>query len=95
MPHSKLNTKKNIKKLQNVQNFAARIITRSRTFDRITPVLKELKWLSVQSMLIYRDCIRVFKCLRGFVPDYLAKKFKKRSEIHNKDTRNKNKMDIP
>ena len=44
--------KKNIKKLQNVQNFAARILTRSRKFDRITPVLKELKWLSAQSMLI-------------------------------------------
>ena len=72
MPHSKRNTKKNIKKLQSVQNFAARIITRSRTFDRITPVLKELKWLSVQSMLIYRDCLRVFKCLRGFAADYLA-----------------------
>ena len=46
-------------------------------------------------MLIYRDCILVFKCLRGLAPDYLAKKFEKRSEIHNKDTRNKNKMDIP
>ena len=66
-----------------------------RKFDRITPVLKELKWLSVQSMLIYRDCVLVFKCLRGLAPDYLAKMFKKRSEIHNKDTRNKNKMDIP
>ena len=46
-------------------------------------------------MLIYMDCILVFKCLRGFAPDYLAKKFIKRSDIHNKDTRNKNKMDIP
>ena len=35
------------------------------------------------------------KCVRGFAPDYLAKKFKMKSEIHNKDTRNKNKMDIP
>ena len=79
----------------NVQNFAARIITRSQKFDHITPDLKELKWLSVESMLAYRDCILVFKCLRGLAPDYLAKKFKKRSEIHNKDTRDKNKMDIP
>ena len=46
-------------------------------------------------MLIYRDCILVLKCLRGLAPDYIAKKFKKRSEIHNKNTRNKNKMDIP
>ena len=88
-------TKKNINKLQNVQNFPARIITRSQKFDHIAPVLKDLKWLSVESMLTYRDCILVFKCLRGLAPDYLAKKVKKRFEIHNKDTRNKNKMDIP
>lgn len=36
------------------------------------------------------------KCLRGLIIDYLAKKFKKRSEFHNRDTRNKNnKIDIP
>ena len=57
------------------------IITRSRKFDRISPVLKELKWLSVQPMLICRDCILVFKCLRGFAPDYLAKMFKKKSKL--------------
>ena len=88
-------TKKNINKLQNVQNFTARIITRLQKFDHITPVLTERKWLSVESMLVYRDCILVFKCLRGLAPDYPANKFKKRSEIHNKDTRNKNKIDIP
>ena len=36
-------TKKNISKLQNVQNVAAKIITRSQKFDLITPVLIELK----------------------------------------------------
>ena len=46
-------------------------------------------------MLIYRDCILVFKYLKGLVPSYLAKKFNKRSDIHNKDTRNKNKKNIP
>ena len=81
--------------LQNVQNFAARIITSSRKFDHINPVLTELKCLPVESMLIYRDCILVFKCLRGLAPDYLAKKFKNRSNIHNKNTSNKNKMEIP
>ena len=35
-------TKKYINKLQNVQNFAARIITHSQKFDHITPVLTEL-----------------------------------------------------
>ena len=88
-------TKRNINKLQNVQNFTARIITRLQKCDHNTPVLTELKWLSIEFMLIYRDCILVFKCLRGLAPDYPANKFKKRSEIHNKDTWNKNKIDIP
>ena len=46
-------------------------------------------------MLVYRDGILAFKCLRGLVPDYPAKKCKTRSEIHNRDMRNKNKIDIP
>ena len=46
-------------------------------------------------MLVYRDGILAFQVLKGLAPDYLAKKFKTRSEIHNRDTRNKNKIDIP
>jgi hypothetical protein len=38
---------KNIKKLQTVQNFAARIITKVRKFDHITPSLQELNWLPI------------------------------------------------
>ena len=34
----------NIKKLQCVQNFAARIISNTKKYDHITPVLKSLKW---------------------------------------------------
>ena len=67
-----------------IKNFTARIVTRLQKFDYITPVLKEVKWLSVKSMLIFRDCILVFKCLRGLAPYYVAKKLKKRSEIHNR-----------
>ena len=46
-------------------------------------------------MLVYRDGILAFQVLKGLAPDYLAKKFKTRSEIHNRDTCNKNKTDIP
>ena len=86
---------KNINKLQHVQTFAVRIITLLCKFDHIIPVLRELRWLPVSSMLIYRDGILAFKCFRGLTPDYLAKKVKTRSDIHNRDTRNKNKIDIP
>ena len=45
-------------------------------------------------MLVHRDGILAFQVLKGLAPDYLAKKFKTRSEIHNRDTCNKNKTDI-
>ena len=34
-----------IKKLQSVQNAAARLITRSRKYDHITPILFDLRWI--------------------------------------------------
>ena len=47
---------KNIKKLQTVQNFAARIITKVRKFDHITPSLQELNWLPIELLLA---CIEI------------------------------------
>ena len=73
---------KNILKLQSVQNFAARIVSGARKYDHITPVLKELNWLPVSSMLLLRDAILVFKCVKGLAPSYLA-------------ARNKHKLSIP
>ena len=45
-------------------------------------------------MLVYRDGILAFKCLRRLAPAYLAKKCKTRSEIHNRDMCDKNKIDF-
>ena len=47
-------TKKNIELLQTVQNFAARIVSETRKFDHVTPILKQLQWLqsSVASQLL-------------------------------------------
>jgi hypothetical protein len=45
--------KENIRKLQLVQNFAARIVSGKRKFDHISSTIKDLGWLSVQDMLVY------------------------------------------
>lgn len=87
--------KKNIVKLQKVQNFAARIITGARKFDHITPVLKELNWLPVDSVLKYKDGILAFKCVKGLAPNYLSERFITRSLVHNRNTRNKDGLNIP
>ena len=59
---------KNLRKLQHVQNFAARIISGKRKFDHITPVLRELRWLTVkQQPLPKRRCF-YFQMYDGLRP---------------------------
>ena len=87
-------SKKNIVKLQNVQNFAARIITDTRKYDNITPAIRQLNWLPVCHMLKLRDAVMTFKCLKGLAPPYLCDRFTMRSQVHNCNTRNKNMLQI-
>ena len=76
-----------------MQKLAARIVSGARKYDHITPVLKELNWLSVSSMLSLRDAILAFKCVKGLAPSYLADKFATCSIVHSVNTRNK--LSIP
>ena len=71
-------------KFKCIQNFAARIATSMRTYDHITPVLKERKWLPVATQLYFRNAIMAFKCLTSRVPEYLSSQFTKREEISSK-----------
>jgi len=59
-------------KLQTVQNAAARIITGTRKFDHITPVLCDLYWLPVRQRISFKLAMMVYKCLHGLAPSYLA-----------------------
>ena len=61
-----------LRKLQTVQNAAARVVTRSRKFDHITPVLNELHWLPVVQRVRFKLALTVFKCLNGLAPSYLT-----------------------
>ena len=53
-----------IKKLQSVQNVAARLITRSRKCDHITPILFDLHWLPVSERIKFKILLLTFKALR-------------------------------
>ena len=65
-------TATNIKKLQAVQNFASRIITKTQKFEHITPALREIKWLPVNVHLHYRDTVTTFRCIKGLASTYLC-----------------------
>ena len=86
---------KNILKLQSVQNLAARTRTSTRKYDHIQLILRDLNWLNVESTVKYRDGIMVFKCVNGYIPEYLCDQFILQSKIHSRNTRNKDKLAIP
>ena len=61
-----------LKKLQAIQNAAARVVTGTKKFDHITPVLRDLHWFPVRQRIKYKLAMTVYKCLRGLAPTYLA-----------------------
>ena len=61
-----------IQKLQRLQNAAARLITRTKKSDHITPVLINLHWLPIEHRVIFKLLLYTYKALHGLGPDYLA-----------------------
>lgn len=60
-----------LQRLQRVQNTAARVVSRTRKTDHITPVLKSLHWLPIFYRCQYKLLLYVFKALTGNAPSYL------------------------
>ncbi len=54
------------------QNTAARILTRTRISEHITPVLRSLQWLSVTFRIDFKVLLLVYKSLNGLEPKYIA-----------------------
>jgi hypothetical protein len=61
-----------LRQLQSVQNAAARLVTATRKFDHIKPVLRGLHWLPVRQRVTFKIALLVYKCLHGLAPSYLA-----------------------
>ncbi|KAL2097497.1 hypothetical protein ACEWY4_006704 [Coilia grayii] len=67
--------KKTIKQLQLIQNAAARVLTRTKRSDHITPVLRSLHWLLVSYRIDFKALLLVFKSLNRTGPNYLLDMF--------------------
>ncbi len=61
-----------INKLQIVQNAAARVLTRSRKYDHITPILQSLHWLPIKFRISYKILLLAYKALNDLAPVYLT-----------------------
>ena len=61
-----------LRRLQAVQNAAARLVTGARRCDHITPVLRQLHWLPVRQRVVFKIAGLVHQSLVGAAPAYLA-----------------------
>ena len=60
-----------IDRLPNVQNCAARLVTGSKKYDHITPLMKQLHWLPISQRIIYKIVLITYKSLNGSAPHYI------------------------
>ena len=61
-----------LNRVRQIQNTAARIVTLSRRFDHITPILFKLHWLSLDYRMHFKILLLVYKCPNGLAPTYLS-----------------------
>lgn len=61
-----------VKRLQRVQNVAARIVSRTERSAHISPVLYNLHWLPIRYRIIFKVLLLTYRCLKGTAPVYLS-----------------------
>ena len=57
--------------LQRIQNTAARLITRTKKHEHITPILRSLHWLQVHDRVIFKVLLLTYKIVHNSAPSYL------------------------
>ena len=63
--------KYSIDRVQHVFNCAAKLITFSKKYDHVTPLLIQLNWLPVEYRIIFKILLITFKILNGIAANYL------------------------
>ena len=80
------------RKLQRVQNSAARLITRVKQRERITPALIELHWLPIKARIEFKILTLTYKALNNNEPKYLRNMLEISEQRTNVTTRQGNEV---
>ena len=69
-----------VKKLQTVQNAAARVVTKTGKFDHISDKMRNLEWLPVGYRIKYKINLLTWKALNNMSPEYISDMISEREE---------------
>uniref|UniRef100_A0A3B4FPC0 Reverse transcriptase domain-containing protein n=1 Tax=Pundamilia nyererei TaxID=303518 RepID=A0A3B4FPC0_9CICH len=64
--------KKSVRQLQLIQNSAARVLTKTKKVDHISPALRSLHWLPVCQRIDFKVLMLAYKALNGLGPKYIS-----------------------
>ena len=64
-------TSNSFSKLKLAQNSAARIISRTRKHEHISPIFEKLHWLPINKRAVYKQMVLTFNSLDRSVPAYI------------------------
>ena len=81
--------------LQRAKNSAARLITRTKKFDHITPVLQQLHWLPVIYRIKFKILLITYKALNGLTPPYISELIHRNNPARSLRSSNKQLLHIP
>lgn len=84
-----------INRLQRVQNSAARLISRTRKHDHITPVMIDLHWLPVEYRLRFKVLLYAYKAVQGDAPDYICDLITKQQPTRTLRSANRSLLTVP
>ena len=82
-------------RLQKVQNNATRVVSGSKKYDHITPVLKDLHWLPIRKRIELKILLLTFKYMQGCAPLYLRELLVKQANTRTLRSNTKNLLQIP
>ena len=82
-------------KLQRIQITVARMVTRSKKFESITPVLRKLHWLPIRARIHFKLLVITFKAIHGQAPAYIRELLSQHCPSRNLRSSNSNLLVIP
>ena len=84
-----------IRRLQLLQNAAARFVTGKKKFDSAKECLKQLHWLPIRARIDFKIALLVFKYKLGILPSYLSELIKDKSCQKTLRSSNKDLLSMP